>query len=104
MSVAELLLGQSAFLPAFHQGKHLGLGSDLYHCFFRLNYNLRKPAGKATLPDGYDWKKTLSQRSEELFTTKASKTSTAEEDNASLYEQIGRLQMEVSFLKKKLGQ
>jgi len=51
-----------------------------------------------------DWKKTLLQRSEELFTTKASKTSSAEEGNASLYEQIGRLQMEVSFLKKKLGQ
>ncbi len=51
-----------------------------------------------------DWKKILSERSEELFATKASKTSSAVEDNAWLYEQIGRLQMEVSFLKKKLGQ
>jgi transposase-like protein len=51
-----------------------------------------------------DWKKTLSERSEELFATKANKASSTVEDNASLYEQIGRLEMEVSFLKKKLGQ
>lgn len=51
-----------------------------------------------------DWKKTLSERSEELFTTKGKKTGSALEDNSSLYEQIGRLGMEVSFLKKKLGQ
>ena len=51
-----------------------------------------------------DWKKTLSERSEELFTTKGKKIAPALEANSSLYEQIGRLQMEVSFLKKKLGQ
>ena len=51
-----------------------------------------------------DWKKTLVERSEELFAPKVSKTKSAVEDNASLYEQIGRLQMEVSFLKKKLAQ
>jgi len=50
-----------------------------------------------------DWKKTLSERSEELFTTKGKKIASSLEDNSSLYEQIGRLQMEVSFLKKKLG-
>lgn len=51
-----------------------------------------------------DWKKTLSERSEELFETKGKKPVTASPDNAALYEQIGRLQMELSFLKKKLGQ
>jgi transposase len=51
-----------------------------------------------------DWKKTLSERSEELFTTKGKKIASPMEDNSSLYEQIGRLGMEVSFLKKKLGQ
>lgn len=51
-----------------------------------------------------DWKKTLSQRSEELFTTKGKETACSSPDNAALYEQIGRLQMELSFLKKKLGQ
>ena len=51
-----------------------------------------------------DWKKTLSERCEELFTTKGKKTASALEDNSALYEQIGRLQVEVSFLKKKLGQ
>ncbi len=51
-----------------------------------------------------DWKKTLSQCSEELFMTKGKKTNASTPDNAVLYEQIGRLQMELSFLKKKLGQ
>lgn len=51
-----------------------------------------------------DWKKTLSERSEELFTTKGKKIVPALQDSSPLYEQIGRLQMEVSFLKKKLGQ
>ncbi len=51
-----------------------------------------------------DWKKTLSERSEELFNSKGKKTASLVEDNSSLYEQIGRLQMEVSLLKKKLGQ
>ena len=51
-----------------------------------------------------DWKKTLSERSEELFETKGKKIDTVSPDNTPLYEQIGRLQMELSFLKKKLGQ
>lgn len=51
-----------------------------------------------------DWKKTLSERSEELFITKGKKIAPLTEDNSFLYEQIGRLGMEVDFLKKKLGQ
>jgi transposase-like protein len=51
-----------------------------------------------------DWKKTLSERSEELFETKGKKNISSLPDNTPLYEQIGRLQMELSFLKKKLGQ
>ena len=51
-----------------------------------------------------DWKKTLSERSEELFETKGKKIVSGSPDNTDLYEQIGRLQMELSFLKKKLGQ
>ena len=51
-----------------------------------------------------DWKKTLSERSEELFTNKGKKIVSPLEDTSSLYEQIGRLGMEVSFLKKKLEQ
>jgi len=50
-----------------------------------------------------DWKKTLSERLEELFLTKGKKIDTVSPDNSTLYEQIGRLQMELSFLKKKLG-
>jgi hypothetical protein len=50
---AELLLRESALLPAFHQGKHLGLGSDLCHRFFRRIYNATCMLIKATLPDGY---------------------------------------------------
>ena len=50
-----------------------------------------------------DWKKTLCKRSEELFETKGKKNVSCLPDNAALYEQIGRLQMELSFLKKKLG-
>jgi len=50
-----------------------------------------------------DWKKTLTERSEELFQTKGKKIVSGSPDNTALYEQIGRLQMELSFLKKKLG-
>ncbi len=49
-----------------------------------------------------DWEKTLWERSEELFQTKGKKNVSSLPDNAALYEQIGRLQMELSFLKKKL--
>jgi hypothetical protein len=41
---AELLLRESALLPAFHQGKHLGLGSDLCHRFFPVNLQWHLPA------------------------------------------------------------
>lgn len=51
-----------------------------------------------------EWKKTLSQRSEELLETQGKKIVSGSPDNAALYEQIGRLQMELSFLKKKVGQ
>ncbi|MDO1449176.1 transposase [Rhodocytophaga aerolata] len=50
-----------------------------------------------------DWKKIVLERSEELFSTQGKKIVLPLEDTSSLYEQIGRLQMEVSFLKKKLG-
>lgn len=50
-----------------------------------------------------DWKKTLSERSEELFDKGEGKVPPLQDDSP-LYEQIGRLQMEVGFLKKKLGQ
>jgi transposase len=50
-----------------------------------------------------DWKKVLSEGSEDLFLTKGKEKKPQQEDNNVLYEQIGRLQMEVSFLKKKLG-
>jgi transposase-like protein len=49
------------------------------------------------------WKKTLSERAGELFEAKGKKSVSSLPDNAALYEQIGRLQMELSFLKKKLG-
>jgi transposase len=49
-----------------------------------------------------DWKKVLSEGSEALFLTKGKEIKALQEDSNVLYEQIGRLQMEVSFLKKKL--
>lgn len=49
-----------------------------------------------------DWKKVLSEGSEALFLGKGKEKKALKEDNNVLYEQIGRLQMEVSFLKKKL--
>jgi transposase len=51
-----------------------------------------------------DWKKVLNEGSEGLFLTKGKEKKPSIEDTSVLYEQIGRLQMEVSFLKKKLGQ
>ena len=50
-----------------------------------------------------DWKKTLSQQAEQLFTNKDKQAPVQQQDNAELYEQIGRLQMEINFLKKKLS-
>lgn len=49
-----------------------------------------------------DWKKVLAQGSEDLFLAKGKGKKSSTEDTSVLYEQIGRLQMEVSFLKKKL--
>lgn len=50
------------------------------------------------------WKKTLSDRAEELFETQRGRRGEAEgELTDRLYQQIGQLQMELSWLKKKLG-
>jgi putative transposase len=50
------------------------------------------------------WKKQLLQGAEDLFAT-GSRTATCEADavQAELYEQIGRLKMELEWLKKKLA-
>lgn len=50
-----------------------------------------------------DWKKTLSEGSESLFLSKGKIDKPQDESVNVLYEQIGRLQMDVSFLKKKLA-
>jgi putative transposase len=49
------------------------------------------------------WKKLLVDNAEELFTSGANKTSSAEHEalQAQLYEQIGRLKTELDWLKKK---
>ena len=49
------------------------------------------------------WKKQLADNAEELFTSGAAKTSSAEHETlqAQLYEQIGRLKTELDWLKKK---
>ncbi len=50
------------------------------------------------------WKKTLTDRAEELFETKRGRPGESEEElTARLYQQIGELQSELSWLKKKLG-
>lgn len=50
------------------------------------------------------WKKTLTDRAEELFEIKRGRPGQAEEElTARLYQQIGELQSELSWLKKKLG-
>ena len=52
----------------------------------------------------HQWKKELLQRAAELFQPKrGSKQAAAQQaDEAELYEQIGRLKMELEWLKKKL--
>ena len=47
------------------------------------------------------WKKELISRSCELFEDKRRRRDDRNEDTAALYEQIGRLKMELEWLKKK---
>ena len=47
------------------------------------------------------WKKELLTRASELFQDKRKKTISGDEDNAALFEQIGRLKVELEWLKKK---
>jgi transposase len=50
-----------------------------------------------------DWKKQFLETAPSLFETNQKATpATSEPDAALLYEQIGRLQMELTFFKKKL--
>jgi transposase-like protein len=50
------------------------------------------------------WKKTLNERAEELFEIPRGRPGSDQEDlTARLYQQIGELQTELSWLKKKLG-
>lgn len=50
-----------------------------------------------------DWKKLFLEQAPQLFEKPVSlQTAQPEVDSAPLYEQIGRLQMELTFLKKKL--
>jgi transposase len=51
-----------------------------------------------------DWKKQFLESAPSLFETSQKATpATAEHDVALLYEQIGRLQIELTFFKKKLS-
>lgn len=49
-----------------------------------------------------DWKKEFLEKSEDIFESKKSKKPDKTEDVVDLYEQIGRLQMDIAYLKKKL--
>lgn len=49
------------------------------------------------------WKKQLVERADELFADRRRKDSSAVSEQ-ELYEQIGRLQMELAWLKKKVAQ
>ena len=49
------------------------------------------------------WKKQLVERAEELFAAGRRKTS-GDVNEQELYEQLGRLQMELAWLKKKVAQ
>lgn len=52
-----------------------------------------------------DWKKQFLETGAQIFAKqgKISKANTDVQDKAELFEQIGRLKMEVEWLKKKLG-
>jgi transposase-like protein len=50
------------------------------------------------------WKKTFSERAEELYETQGGRLGQADDElNARLYQQIGELQTELSWLKKRWG-
>ena len=48
------------------------------------------------------WKKELLENADSVFEQKST-TSTQEEDNAKLYNKIGKMQVEIDFLKDVLG-
>lgn len=50
-----------------------------------------------------NWKKQLIKESPELFKRGRGGTKSEEEQTAPLYEEIGRLKMEIDWLKKKLS-
>ena len=52
-----------------------------------------------------DWKKQFLETGAQIFARrgKASRVSTEAQEKAELFEQIGRLKMEIEWLKKKLG-
>ena len=82
---------------------------------FKVKVALEAVKGRSTLADLskefelhpsqiMEWKKTLIAGSESLFSTQSKANSSNETANSALlYEQIGRLQVELNFLKKKLG-
>jgi len=50
-----------------------------------------------------EWKKKLKEHSEEIFTRSGNKVAKSEEElTAPLYEEIGRLKMDLKWLSKKL--
>ncbi len=50
-----------------------------------------------------DWKKEFIAKAGTIFDNQKSKKSDKSEDVTVLYEQIGRLQMDIAYLKKKLS-
>ena len=52
----------------------------------------------------HQWKRKLLDEASELFSREAGPKSTETFDSTALYEQIGRLQMELDWLKKKASQ
>jgi putative transposase len=51
----------------------------------------------------HGWKKLLLDQAQTLFANGSKAAADAEADKAELFEQIGRLQMELAWLKKKVG-
>lgn len=52
----------------------------------------------------HQWKRRLVEQAESLFVGPGEKRREAEVESAELYEQIGRLKMELEWLKKKAAQ